>query len=236
MKPVPTETIAVMGATVEFEVQFSRKPKGRATAPAAAPPPRRSAPVRPSVVTMTPPSATRLVSASPPVAATPAAAPALDARAAPLPATVVVLEAPPRTVQPALLPRVPKIALLLVLGHHFERLVRDGVVKDYAEIARRTGLTRARVTQICNLTLLAPEIQEEILSATGNERAVIERRLRDLVAISEWPRQRDTRHLISDCVDRDHWDRPSPPWGSPPHRRSNSGSGTPELFEKPSWR
>ena len=31
---------------------------------------------------------------------------------------------------------VPKITRLLVLGHHFERLVRDGVVKDYAEIAR----------------------------------------------------------------------------------------------------
>ena len=58
---------------------------------------------------------------------------------------------------------VPKITRLLVLGHHFERLVRDGVVKDYAEIAR---LTRARVTQIVNLTLLAPEIQEAILAVT----------------------------------------------------------------------
>jgi hypothetical protein len=59
---------------------------------------------------------------------------------------------------------VPKITRLLVLGHHFERLVRDGAVKDYAEIARLTGLTRARVTQIVNLTLLAPQIQDEILS------------------------------------------------------------------------
>src|SRR2546425_11215479 len=58
---------------------------------------------------------------------------------------------------------VPKITRLLVLGHHFERLVRDGVVKDYAEIARLTGLTRARVTQIVNLTLLAPDLQEAIL-------------------------------------------------------------------------
>src|SRR5438128_2207912 len=59
--------------------------------------------------------------------------------------------------------RVPKITLLLVLGHHFERLVRDGAVKDLAEIARRTGLTRARVTQITNLTQLAPDLQEAIL-------------------------------------------------------------------------
>ncbi len=52
-------------------------------------------------------------------------------------------------------------------GITFERLVRDGVVKDYAEIARLTGLTRARVTQIVNLTLLAPDIQEKILLAQG---------------------------------------------------------------------
>ena len=35
--------------------------------------------------------------------------------------------------------QVPKITRLLVLGHHFERLVRNGIVKDYAEIARLTG-------------------------------------------------------------------------------------------------
>jgi len=58
---------------------------------------------------------------------------------------------------------VPRIVHLLVLGHHFERLVRDGVVKDYAEIARLTGLGRARVTQVVNLMLLAPEIQENLL-------------------------------------------------------------------------
>src|SRR5207249_2495849 len=33
------------------------------------------------------------------------------------------------------------------LRHHFERLARDGGVRDYSEIARRTGLTRARVTR-----------------------------------------------------------------------------------------
>jgi len=59
--------------------------------------------------------------------------------------------------------RIPKITRLLVLGHHFERLVRDGIVKSYAEIARMTGLSRARVTQIVNLTLMAPDIQDDIL-------------------------------------------------------------------------
>src|SRR5713226_6060409 len=66
----------------------------------------------------------------------------------------------PEPVEEASLNRLPKITRLLVLAHHFEALVREGVVKDYAEIASLTGLTRARVAQITNLTLLAPGIQE----------------------------------------------------------------------------
>ena len=57
---------------------------------------------------------------------------------------------------------------LLVLGHHLHRLVRDGVVKDYTELATVSGMTPARVTQIVNLTLLAPDVQEAILFATCN--------------------------------------------------------------------
>ena len=53
-----------------------------------------------------------------------------------------------------------------MLGHYFEGLVRSGAVKDYAEIARRTGLTRARVTQIVDMTLLSPYEQEQLLSWT----------------------------------------------------------------------
>ena|SRR2546425_1239486 len=88
--------------------------------------------------------------------------------------------------------RVPKITRLLVLGHHFERLVRAGVVKDYAEIARLTGLTRARITQIVNLTLLSPEIQEEIfLSAetTVTWKPFFEHQLRPVATFSLWEAQ-----------------------------------------------
>jgi len=60
-------------------------------------------------------------------------------------------------------PQVPRITQLLVLGHHFERLVQSGVVKDYAEIARATGLSRARITQVCDMALLPPSVQESIL-------------------------------------------------------------------------
>ncbi len=88
--------------------------------------------------------------------------------------------------------RVPKITRLLVLGHHFENLVRDGVVKDYAEIARLTGLSRARVTQIVNLTLMAPRIQEALLTLPGtsyHSNRKSERQLRLLVTRWDWSHQ-----------------------------------------------
>jgi hypothetical protein len=42
-------------------------------------------------------------------------------------------------------------------------MVRRGEVKGYVELARRHGLSRARVTQIASLTLLSPSLQEALL-------------------------------------------------------------------------
>ena len=44
------------------------------------------------------------------------------------------------------------------------KMVRCGEVRDYAEIATLMGLSRARVTQICNMLLLSPEVQARILT------------------------------------------------------------------------
>jgi len=88
--------------------------------------------------------------------------------------------------------RPSRVALLLVLAHQWERLVREGVVKDYADIARLAGVTRARVTQIMNLALLAPNHQERILLRLlpkRDERTVSERALRKLVSSCEWAEQ-----------------------------------------------
>ncbi len=57
----------------------------------------------------------------------------------------------------------PHITRLLALAYHLQDLIDKGVVEDYADIARLSGLSRARLSQIMNLTLLAPQIQEEIL-------------------------------------------------------------------------
>ena len=88
--------------------------------------------------------------------------------------------------------RLPRIVRLLALAHHIERRVRSGELDDFAAAARAYGLTRARVTQIVNLTLLAPAIQEEILGmepvAHGRDR-ISERGLRNVVAEPLWGRQ-----------------------------------------------
>src|SRR5262245_57771702 len=59
--------------------------------------------------------------------------------------------------------RIPRIARLLALAHKFEDLVRQGIIADYATLARLGQVSRARVTQIMNLSHLAPDIQERIL-------------------------------------------------------------------------
>jgi len=119
------------------------------------------------------------------------------------PATRTVLQvefhtkrAPRPTVAPK--GRVPRVARLLALAHRIDGMVRDGETRDLAEAARRLGLTRARMTQVMNLLLLAPAIQEETLAlprTTGRD-PISERRLRPIVAEAVWNDQIDRWRTI----------------------------------------
>jgi hypothetical protein len=66
------------------------------------------------------------------------------------------------------------------------------VRRDRAEVARRFGLSRARVTQLLNLTLLAPDIQERVLAleAVDGLEPTSERALREVSCAVEWEEQR----------------------------------------------
>ena len=64
------------------------------------------------------------------------------------------------TVRPG---RVPRVARLMALAIRFDGLIRSGAVKNQAELARLGHVSRARISQILSLLLLAPDIQEEIL-------------------------------------------------------------------------
>ncbi len=53
---------------------------------------------------------------------------------------------------------------MLVQACLFQRMLENGQARDLADLARKFSLTRARVTQILDHTLLAPDIQREILA------------------------------------------------------------------------
>ena len=89
--------------------------------------------------------------------------------------------------------RLPRITRLMALAIHFDGLIQSGVVTNYAELARLGNVTRARVTQIMNLLMLAPSIQEELLFLHRVERGRAEACLRDMqrvAAVREWEEQK----------------------------------------------
>ena len=90
--------------------------------------------------------------------------------------------------------RIPRISRLMALAHHLERLVVTGEVKDYAELARLGQVRRARITQIMNLLLLAPDIQEAILflpkTAQGHDPIKL-KHLQPICLEMDWGRQRE---------------------------------------------
>jgi len=88
--------------------------------------------------------------------------------------------------------RLPRITKLMALAIRFDRLIREGKIKDYAEIARLGHMTRARVTQIMNLLMLAPDIQEQILfwpRVEKGEDPIVLRELQTIAAVVDWNKQ-----------------------------------------------
>jgi hypothetical protein len=80
----------------------------------------------------------------------------------------------------------------LALLHHIAAAIERGDLAVCADAARQFGFTRARITQILDLLLLAPDIQEAVLflEAVDAREPVTERGLRGLVKMEEWGEQR----------------------------------------------
>ena len=89
-------------------------------------------------------------------------------------------------------PRIPRITRLMALAIKLQEMIDRGEIQDYVDIARLGYITRARATQIMNLTLLAPEIQEALLFANENDGMckTTEHDLRKLARIAKWVDQR----------------------------------------------
>jgi hypothetical protein len=89
--------------------------------------------------------------------------------------------------------RVPRISRLMALAIRFEDLIKAGRIADYSELAQLGHVSRARITQIMNLLLLAPDIQEHILflSPTKHGRDPIHlARLQPIASTLDWSQQR----------------------------------------------
>lgn len=60
--------------------------------------------------------------------------------------------------------RTQRISKLMALAIKFDYMLKTRELADMSQIAARGRVTRARMTQIMNLNLLAPDIQERLLS------------------------------------------------------------------------
>lgn len=88
-------------------------------------------------------------------------------------------------------PHPARVARLLALAHDIEARIEAGEFRDYADVARAHGLTRARLTQVMNLLLLAPPIQEDVLhlEVLPGREPISERDLRRVLKSLVWEEQ-----------------------------------------------
>ena len=92
-----------------------------------------------------------------------------------------------RPAMPPRASRTPCVVELLRKAQEWRRLLDSKKVRTKAVIARREGISRARVTQVIGLLRLAPEIQEHVLSLPDTVRrsAITERALRPIAQMED---------------------------------------------------
>ena len=103
-----------------------------------------------------------------------------------VPASQVVTAIPERQRRPKP-PKPPRVVETLLKAMEWRRQIDAGEVPDQATIARREGVSRARVTQVLMLLRLAPDIQESILALPGspNPPRLPERVLRPIALLDD---------------------------------------------------
>ena len=113
-----------------------------------------------------------------------------------VPANQVVTAVPERTrrarrPKPPREPRTPPVVKTLRKAIAWRQELDVGEIASQAEIARRERLSRARVTQVLMLLRLAPDIQESILSLSGdpNPPRLVEKLLRPIALLEDLDEQ-----------------------------------------------
>ena len=97
-------------------------------------------------------------------------------------------------------PHIPRITRLMALAIKFQDMVDRGELRDYADLARLGYVSRARLTQIMSLLLLAPDLQELLLTveAPRSRPLMSEQSLRKITKLILWEDQR--RGICSEYV------------------------------------
>ena len=90
-------------------------------------------------------------------------------------------------------------ARMLALAHHVEAAIGQGRLKSAADMAYQLGFTRARMTHLLDLLLLAPDIQEDVLflEAVDGQEPLSERVLRAIAHAGAWEVQRERWRDVS---------------------------------------
>jgi hypothetical protein len=87
----------------------------------------------------------------------------------------------------------------MAVAIRLERMLQTREVSDIHELARLGHVTQPRMSQILALTLLAPDIQEELLflpRVTEGKSAIHEKMLRPISAEIDWERQREMWRVL----------------------------------------
>jgi hypothetical protein len=75
----------------------------------------------------------------------------------------------PRATPPAPVRKPAQVAVTLALVHKLPQAIDRGDLRDQADAVRRVGFNRASITQLFDQTLLAPDIEAQILAPASSD-------------------------------------------------------------------
>jgi hypothetical protein len=100
--------------------------------------------------------------------------------------------------------KLPRITEVLALALQFDDMIRRGVAKDHADLARLGCISKERISQIMRLVWLAPDIQQEVLTLPRTPRGrchVGEVALRKIASMMLWAEQREAWSQLQKSAD-----------------------------------
>lgn len=98
--------------------------------------------------------------------------------------------------------RLPRITRLMALAIRGDDLIRAGKLEDMTHLAQICKVTQARISQILSLKMLAPDIQEQLLSlprlAEGKPE-ITEKSVRQITMLDDWDETRRAWEIMRAC-------------------------------------